>query len=409
MPRTNVVNAFDDTLTSTLAAGAGTMLVDNPGGFPATPFYAVIEPLEDGNREYVKATAPDTGGFIVDRNLAGSVGDVEHLAGATVRVAIVAQHISDVWDGLDGAGDFKSDGSVDMTQSIKFDSFGAGLKYQNEPGERILLNSSRTQVTAPDGSGSIQVSNTGITLSRPLDMNQLPGGDQRIVNLKDPDNPQDAATKQYVDDSAGGGDFKSDGSVDMTASIVMGTTDAFAGGIKHGTEGTHRWYQTSTYTRILGPNGDEQLTVYVDRTELSGPLKILNDDISFSASGNGLKYQSEATNRVLLESSSVALLSPNGFSKLNLSDSVFSLTSTGGGTPLTIDIGSGGGSLAKFRIAPGFNVQLNSGNGSLLNYTESNGRLELGHSGSKTLLQETITELKQVVTKEWVEANFSPL
>lgn len=247
MARTNVVNAFDDTLTATFAAGASLMLVDNPASFPMTPFYAVIEPFNDGNREYVKATGIELGGFLVQRNLAGSVGDVEHLSGATVRVAIMAQHIGDIWDELEaGGGDFLPlDGSIQMTNTIGFNVTVAGLKYKAEGGTRVLMNAVETRLASPDGTRFVQVKDDATHYNNPINMTN-----KGIINLLNPVDPQDAATKDYVDNAGGGGDF-----LPLTGGTLTGDLNFNVSQTGITYDALRRIRFRSSETRFYTPNG----------------------------------------------------------------------------------------------------------------------------------------------------------
>lgn len=104
---TNTVNAVSTTLASTMAAGATSFVVTSAAGFPTVPFYVCIDPDIDAKREYMlvnSSLAGTTASMTATafRNLAGSAGDVEHDAGAVVRVSPpMAQLFTDINDRVD--------------------------------------------------------------------------------------------------------------------------------------------------------------------------------------------------------------------------------------------------------------------------------------------------------------------
>ena len=104
---TNLVNAFETTLVAQLASGGTTMqLTANPG--VDSPAYFVIDPDNDSNREVVLwSTGTDHSNATVTRDMDGKHGTAEdaatapsHAAGATVRLAVVKQHIEEVHDAV---------------------------------------------------------------------------------------------------------------------------------------------------------------------------------------------------------------------------------------------------------------------------------------------------------------------
>lgn len=92
----NLANAISTTLANPVATPDTTIEIVSAAGFPAVPFYIVIDPFDDANREYVKVTAR-TGTTLqgLTRNLTGSQSTT-HLAGDLVHVAFTHQ----AWDDL---------------------------------------------------------------------------------------------------------------------------------------------------------------------------------------------------------------------------------------------------------------------------------------------------------------------
>ena len=104
---TNLVNAFETTLAAQLASGGTTMnLTANPG--VDSPAYFVIDPDSESNREVVLwSTGTDHSNATVTRDMDGKHGTAEdaatapsHASGATVRLAVVKQHIEEVHDAV---------------------------------------------------------------------------------------------------------------------------------------------------------------------------------------------------------------------------------------------------------------------------------------------------------------------
>ena len=119
MPRTNVVNAVDDELAAPVAAPDLTIEVVDGALLPPVPFYLVVDPFNDTQgREYMLCTLAVGTTLTVTRNLAGSDSDI-HDAGDIVRITIAAQHIEDIWDGIDGVPPqtFLHDDLTDVTPS----------------------------------------------------------------------------------------------------------------------------------------------------------------------------------------------------------------------------------------------------------------------------------------------------
>lgn len=103
---TNVTNAFETTLSSSLSAGATTINVDSTTGAPSVPFYAVIDPGNDSKREVVlvddgKTSATLTLTAASKRGQDGT-SDVAHDSGAVVAVVPVAALWTDINDRVEG-------------------------------------------------------------------------------------------------------------------------------------------------------------------------------------------------------------------------------------------------------------------------------------------------------------------
>lgn len=104
---TQVVNAVETTLSSTMAAGATSLSVASATGIPSVPFYIVVDPLTAAKREFMLIDSAVVGTTLsmtssAKRNLSGSAGDVEHLSGVTVWISpVCAQLFQDINDRVD--------------------------------------------------------------------------------------------------------------------------------------------------------------------------------------------------------------------------------------------------------------------------------------------------------------------
>lgn len=97
----NIVNAFETTLSAQLASGGTTMtLADDPG--ISAPAYFVVDPDSDSAREVIEWTAGAYNNATVSRDLDSKHGtDPTHASGTKVRLAVVKQHITDTHERID--------------------------------------------------------------------------------------------------------------------------------------------------------------------------------------------------------------------------------------------------------------------------------------------------------------------
>ena len=110
---TNLLNAFETTLTGTIGASDLTMtvnsVVDSASNTLTAPCYLVVNPDSATNREVILVTSINAGtktltcDNINKRFLTGSAATsgLSHSSGATVRVSPVQQHIEDINDRVD--------------------------------------------------------------------------------------------------------------------------------------------------------------------------------------------------------------------------------------------------------------------------------------------------------------------
>lgn len=103
---TNVMNAFETTLSAEFGATDLTMSITSVAEFPQVPFYLVIDPLsENAGREYVFFDQSASGTEFVTSTLdnrylerSSATGGLTHPAGTLVRMSPMEQHIQDLND-----------------------------------------------------------------------------------------------------------------------------------------------------------------------------------------------------------------------------------------------------------------------------------------------------------------------
>lgn len=98
--RTYFSNAAETTLSALAGVGATTLSVVSSTGFPAVPFYAVVEPASNTKREIVLVTAKTATTFTATRGQDGT-SDVQHDSGVSIKVVPVAAMFTDLHDRID--------------------------------------------------------------------------------------------------------------------------------------------------------------------------------------------------------------------------------------------------------------------------------------------------------------------
>lgn len=109
--RTHTWNAYESSLTGPLVSGATSVAVDSALGLVA-PIYLVLDPDVPDKREWIRVNTIN--GNVLEnlvRDQAGSVGDIDHLAGAKIRTIMTKQNLDDIWDDIEA-------GELALTQHI---------------------------------------------------------------------------------------------------------------------------------------------------------------------------------------------------------------------------------------------------------------------------------------------------
>jgi len=107
--RTQTYNAYESGLTGPLSIGATSVAVDSAAGLVA-PLYLVIDPDVPSKREWVRVNTVNANTLEnLVRNQEGSVGDVDHEAGAKIRAVWTKQTNDDIFQDIE-------DTELDLTQ-----------------------------------------------------------------------------------------------------------------------------------------------------------------------------------------------------------------------------------------------------------------------------------------------------
>jgi hypothetical protein len=165
--RTNTWNGYESSLASALLAGATSVLVDSAIGLVA-PLYLVVDPDVPEKREWILINIINGNSLEnIVRDQQGSVGNIDHDAGAKVRAVFTKQFQDDVFDDIE---DIESSVIVHV-QDAGDPHSAAGYMKQSQADVRYVQLSGAEAMTGP------------LTLSA------------------DPTADLHAATKQYVDGS----------------------------------------------------------------------------------------------------------------------------------------------------------------------------------------------------------------
>lgn len=100
--KTNNYNGYESSLTGPLTIGATSVAVESALGLIA-PLYLIVDPDIPAKREWVRVNTITTNTLEnIVRNLGGSVGDIEHDAGAKIRSVPTHQIFDDIFqDAID--------------------------------------------------------------------------------------------------------------------------------------------------------------------------------------------------------------------------------------------------------------------------------------------------------------------
>ena len=253
-------NAFETTLSAVFNSTDVQLTVNSTGDLAGSgPVYIVINPDDSAKREYIfidgaiTATTMTTS-TVDNRFLAGSAATsgIDHSSGDRVRISPMSQHFDDLWGAVGKVVDV--DYSSASAESIKF----AG----------------------------------------PVDVNN-----QVLSNVPDPTNPQEPATKAYVDAIDSDDDLNiSDGGVTGTIDLDTETLtiDGTANEIDVDLSGnTFTVSQPDDVT--VGNNLSVNNELFVsDISELVGGSKItINSDIELASGNSAIGFGGGVVNKII--------------------------------------------------------------------------------------------------------------
>ena len=214
MPRTNLVNAVDDALAVAVVGVDTTITVVDASLLPPAPFYLVVDPFNDTQgREYMLCTLVTVNVLTVTRNLAGSDSDVHDVADI-VRITVAAQHIEDIWDSVEAIPPpvpqtFLHDDLTDVGSSqhharyADSEAIAAVGPHTTTHAALVDVSADQHHTRYTDAEAIAAVGDPGAGVYLPLAGGLMAGainmGGNNIVGMSVPFNPDDAATKAYVD------------------------------------------------------------------------------------------------------------------------------------------------------------------------------------------------------------------
>ncbi len=259
-------NAFETTLTSVFNSTDVTLSVNSTGNLAGSgPVYIVINPDDAAKREYIFidgtiTSTTMTTSTVDNRFLAGSAASsgIDHSSGDRVRISPMSQHFDDIWNAIGKVVDV--DYSSGTAESIK--------------------------------------------IAGPVDVNN-----QVLSNVPDPTNPQEPATKAYVDakdidDDLNISDGSNTGTVDLDTETltVQGTTNEIDVALSGDTFTVSQpndvtiGNQLSVTNQILANNGIQTDSI----SERNAGSKItINSDIELSTGNQAIGFGGGVVNKLI--------------------------------------------------------------------------------------------------------------
>ncbi len=236
--RTFTQNAYESALTSTLLAGATSVIVDSALGLVA-PLYLVVDPDDPTNREWIRVDTINVNTLEnIVRGLEGSNGPpgvgVDHDAGIRIRAIFSKQHLDDLFDDIEsGVSDLTTHindiadphaaagyiklAPADARYVMKAGDAMTGLLILSGDPSNVLGAATKQYVDVISGDLVTHEANVSAHHTRYTDSEAQAAVSGQFLPLSGgavsgpitlpgaPTNSLHAATKQYVDDSSGGG------------------------------------------------------------------------------------------------------------------------------------------------------------------------------------------------------------
>ena len=259
-------NAFETTLTSVFNSTDVTLSVNSTGNLAGSgPVYIVINPDDAAKREYIFidgtiTSTTMTTSTVDNRFLAGSAASsgIDHSSGDRVRISPMSQHFDDIWNAIGKVVDV--DYSSGTAESIK--------------------------------------------IAGPVDVNN-----QVLSNVPDPTNPQEPATKAYVDakdidDDLNISDGSNTGTVDLDTETltVQGTTNEIDVGLSGDTftvsqpDNVTIGNELTVTNQILADNGIQTDSI---SERNSGSKITINSDIELATGNTATGFGGGVTNEFI--------------------------------------------------------------------------------------------------------------
>ena len=378
--QTNTWNAYESTLTGPLTSGSTSVSVESALGLVA-PCYLVLDPDNPDKREWVRVNTINSNTLEnLVRNLAGSIGNIDHDSGAKVRAVFTKQlsddifadvddletsilsHVQDPGDPHAPAGYLKQgsadgrylqlNGAIAMTGELS-------LSTQTPSGN--LIAAAKGYVDTQDAAGAAAAASTYL----PLAGGTLTG--ELELSSSSPSGDLIAASKGYVDTqiaaATGGGAaiyLQLDGANNETGNdewLQRGAANGYYLGLNATAAAAAKWATARTFTITLTGDASGSVNAQVDGTvnnSFTVPVTVANDSHT-----HGTQYYTKAQIDSLLASLTIpaSRVLPGTFPA-----GVFTFN---GGLTVTGTMGVGGG----FELP---NIAQNAGTHAL-RYNSSNG------------------------------------